>query len=140
MASSSRLFSSIARVGGISRLAARSFHTTTRNLAVKDIKTTAEFHELVSTTPKPVLVDCFAEWCGPCKAISPILEKLSDQAAFSETVDFVKFDVDALPDLAQELGIRAMPTFILYKDGEKVNELVGANPPALLKLIEGYAK
>ncbi|KAI5463487.1 thioredoxin-like protein [Mariannaea sp. PMI_226] len=135
------MFSTIARSGLISsRLAARSFHTTARNLAVKNITTTEEFKKLVSTTPNAVLVDCFAEWCGPCKAISPILEKLSNEPAFSETIDFVKFDVDELRDLAAELGIRAMPTFILYHGGKKVDELVGANPAGLLKMIQTYAK
>ncbi|KAJ3522381.1 hypothetical protein NM208_g12882 [Fusarium decemcellulare] len=132
-----RPISQAARSGAVS-FASRPFHTSSARLAVKDIKTTKEFAELVSTTPKAVLVDCFATWCGPCKAISPILTKLSDDPAF-QSVEFVKFDVDELPDLTAELGVRAMPTFFIFKDGNKVNEMVGADPAGLKRLIEKYA-
>jgi thioredoxin 1 len=77
---------------------------------------------------EPIVLDCFAEWCGPCKAIAPKL------AEFSETypqAKFYKIDVDKLSEVAAELGVRAMPTFMLFKDGQKVGDVVGANPPAL---------
>ncbi|RSL84438.1 hypothetical protein BHE90_002799 [Fusarium euwallaceae] len=118
--------------------ASRPFHSSAARLAVRDIKTTAEFKELISTTDKAVLVDCFATWCGPCKAISPILSKLSDQPDL-QSVEFVKFDVDELPDLAAALGVRAMPTFFVFKDGKNVDELVGANPPVLEQLVRKHA-
>ncbi|CAG7561568.1 unnamed protein product [Fusarium equiseti] len=127
-----------ARSGAVS-FAARPFHTTAARFAVQDIKTTKEFKDLVSTTDKAVLVDCFATWCGPCKAISPILNKLSEESSLSKSIDFVKFDVDELPDLTGELGVRAMPTFFVFKGGEKVDELVGANPQALQKMLAKYA-
>ncbi|KAH8173439.1 thioredoxin domain-containing protein [Sarocladium implicatum] len=115
--------------------APRRFHASSYNYAVHDVKSKEEFAEALK---KPVVVlDCFAEWCGPCKAISPILQKLSDDPA-NQDIHFVKIDVDELPQLSAELGIRAMPTFIFFKDGEKSKELVGANPPALQKLVEAH--
>ncbi|KAI9158218.1 Thioredoxin Asp [Paramyrothecium foliicola] len=94
--------------------------------------------EFAEALKKPaVLVDCLAEWCGPCKAMSPILSKLSNDAQ-NKGIHFVQFDVDQLPELTQELGVRAMPTFMIFKDGKKVDELVGANPPKLAELLAKY--
>lgn len=62
--------------------------------------------------------------------------RASEEAEFKDKVHFVKFDVDELPELSQELGIRAMPTFLFYKDGQKVDEMVGANPPMLLQNLK----
>ncbi|KAK7403962.1 thioredoxin trx1 [Neonectria punicea] len=144
MASSTRFIrpiSSIARSGHVVPRAfiSRPFSTTVPNQVVKDIKSSKEFRELVYSTSKAVLVDCFATWCGPCKAISPVLEKLSDDPAFSNSIDFIKIDVDDLPELSSELGIRAMPTFMIFKNGEKADELVGANPPVLLKMLQKHS-
>jgi len=80
-----------------------------------------------------VVLDCFATWCGPCKVIAPQVVKFSDKYPSAK---FYKLDVDDVPDVAQELGIRAMPTFLLFKKGEKVGEVVGANPKALEAAIE----
>lgn len=86
---------------------------------------------------EPVLVDFFATWCGPCKAISPQIEKLS---IAHENVKFFQVDVDKVADVAAENGISAMPTFLFFKNGEKVETVRGANPPAiqtgLAKLLE----
>lgn len=82
-----------------------------------------------------VVVDAFATWCGPCKAIAP---KIEDYSRDYPDVKFIKFDVDESPDIAQELGIRAMPTFLLFKGGEKVEEVVGANPAAIEAAIQKH--
>ncbi|KAL4747368.1 thioredoxin [Aspergillus terricola var. indicus] len=92
------------------------------------ITSKAEFQEKVLNAKGPVVVDCFAEWCGPCKAIAPAVEKFAQNYT---DASFYQIDVDELSEVAAELGIRAMPTFLLFKDGEKVQEVVGANPPAL---------
>ena len=73
---------------------------------------------------KDVVVDFFAEWCGPCKQIAPIFEELSKE---HHNIKFCKVDVDTCADLAGSCGVRAMPTFHFYKGGEKVSEVVGAN-------------
>ncbi|KFH45188.1 Thioredoxin-like protein [Hapsidospora chrysogenum ATCC 11550] len=120
------------------RQTARPFHSTAPRRVVHDVKSIDEFNSIIEKEPK-VLVDCFAEWCGPCKAIAPILSQLSDHVEVKDKVHFVKFDVDQLPDLGQELGIRAMPTFIFFEDGKKVDEMVGANPPVLMNRVRSFA-
>nr|AAB24444.1 thioredoxin [Aspergillus nidulans, Peptide, 109 aa] [Aspergillus nidulans] len=95
---------------------------------VPPITSKAEFQEKVLNAKGFVVVDCFATWCGPCKAIAPTVEK------FAQTytdASFYQIDVDELSEVAAELGIRAMPTFLLFKDGQKVSDVVGANPGAL---------
>jgi len=79
------------------------------------------------------VVDAFATWCGPCKTIAPILVGYSKKY---EAAKFYKIDVDELPDIAQELGIRAMPTLFLFKGDEKVETVTGANPPAIEAMIK----
>lgn len=64
--------------------------------------------------------------------------RASEAAEFKDDVHFVKFDVDELPELSRELGVRAMPTFLFFKDGEKTDEIVGANPPALLQVMRKH--
>ena len=85
---------------------------------------------------KIVVIDFFATWCGPCKVIAPAIAKMSTEDAYSDKVMFYKIDVDEVPEVAQELGIRAMPTFAIFKNGEKVDEVVGANERALRSKID----
>ena len=74
-----------------------------------------------------------ATWCGPCKTIAPRIVAMSKDFPSAR---FYKLDVDEVPDVAQELGVRAMPTFMVFKKGEKVGEVVGANEKALLALVQ----
>lgn len=90
------------------------------------------FQEAINSD-KLTVVDAYAEWCGPCKAIAP---KIEDFSKTYDDVNFIKFDVDDDPQVAQELGVRAMPTFFFFKNGEKVQEVVGANPPAIEAAIK----
>ena len=74
-----------------------------------------------------------ATWCGPCKVIAP---KIVEMSKVYPDARFYKLDVDELPDVAQELGVRAMPTFFVFKNGEKVGEVVGANEKSLDALVK----
>ncbi|NOZ33020.1 MAG: thioredoxin [Alphaproteobacteria bacterium] len=88
----------------------------------------------------PVLVDFWAEWCGPCKAIAPILEEISTEMA--EKVKIVKLNVDENPGIAAQYGIRSIPTMILFKNGAAADMKIGAGEPkaALVKWLEGHAE
>jgi len=83
-----------------------------------------------------VIIYYRADWCGPCKFVAPVFQRLSNEYA---GVAFYSVDVDSTPDIAQEVGIRAMPTFIAFKDGEKFGDLVGANSPGLIQLAHRLA-
>ncbi|KAJ8130225.1 hypothetical protein O1611_g3403 [Lasiodiplodia mahajangana] len=102
-------------------------------MVVHNIETKAAFEEAVKTN-QVVIVDAFATWCGPCKAIAPIVAKLSNEEQFKDFF-FAKIDVDDLPELSQELGITAMPTFVAFKDGEPSGKVIGANPKAIQDLV-----
>ncbi|QMW41944.1 hypothetical protein G4B11_005268 [Aspergillus flavus] len=104
---------------------------------VVKIESKKDFQEKVIESKDLVVLDCFAEWCGPCKAIAPQLARLSEEYTGAK---FYKIDVDDLSEVAGELGVRAMPTFLFFKDGMKVNEVVGANPPALVAGVQSLVK
>ncbi|KAG8912910.1 hypothetical protein FRC01_004838 [Tulasnella sp. 417] len=72
--------------------------------------------------------------CGPCRIISPVFEAHSQSGKYG-AVEFYKLDVDGVPDASEEAGIRAMPTFMVFKDGQKIDELVGASPERLETLL-----
>jgi len=118
---------------GFSMRMSFAISSTLPKMGVKHFKDIDEFKQVIGSGT-PILIDFTAAWCGPCKVISPIFEKLSDEAS-SATVEFYKVDVDEQADIAQELGIRAMPTFKLFKDGQEVETLVGAAPQKLQELI-----
>ncbi|WP_031173633.1 thioredoxin [Streptomyces durhamensis] len=103
-------------------------------MSVTPITSLTQFKEIINGS-KPVIIDFWAVWVGPCRAIGPVLEELSNDPGNSG-VDFCKVDVDAQEDIAREVGINAMPTFLVFKDGVKVGELVGANPEGLKQLVQ----
>jgi thioredoxin 1 len=92
--------------------------------------TDATFDEVVGSSDKPILVDFWAEWCGPCKMIAPILEELADEQ--SERFSIGKLDVDANVATATKFSVMSIPTLLLFKDGEVVARLVGAKPKGAL--------
>ena len=91
----------------------------------------SDFDALVLKSDKPVLVDFWAEWCGPCKMIGPSLEEISDE--LGEQVQIVKLNIDDHPDTPAKYGVRGIPTMILFKGGEIADTKVGAAPKAQLK-------
>jgi len=83
-----------------------------------------------------VLVDCWAEWCGPCRMVAPVLDELSTEL---KDVKIMKLNVDFNQKTAQELGIQSIPTLLLYKDGQLVDKAIGALPkPQIKKFIENH--
>ena len=83
----------------------------------------ANFEELVLKSDKPVLVDFWAEWCGPCRMLGPIIEDLSDE--FADKAIIGKVDVDSNQQFAAQFGVRNIPTVLVFKDGEMVYRQVG---------------
>lgn len=97
-------------------------------LAVTDASFEADV--LQASHTKPVMVDFWAEWCGPCRAVSPILDKIAEEN--SEKLSIVKVDVDANLETAEKYGITSIPAMYVFKDGEVVKRVIGAKPkPAL---------
>ncbi len=90
-------------------------------MAVIELKK-ENFNEILKNAEKPVLVDFFAEWCGPCKMLTPVVHELAEE---NNDVVFAKVNVDNEPDIAGQFGIMSIPTLILFKNGEKVAVSVG---------------
>ena len=91
--------------------------------------TSENFESEVLNSEKPVLVDFWASWCGPCRMIGPVLEKI---AAEVQTIKIGKVNVDEQQDLAGKFGVMSIPTLILFKNGQPVNKSVGAKSKAAL--------
>ncbi len=104
-----------------------------------NVVTDSTFQEQVveASKTKPVLVDFWATWCGPCKMLSPLVEELAGEK--SEQLNVAKIDVDENQAVSSQFGIMSIPTLILFKDGKPVKQLVGYMPKArLLSQIEEY--
>ncbi len=89
------------------------------------------FEEDVLNASKPVLVDFWAEWCGPCRMVGPVVDELAGE--FEGKAKVGKVDVDNNPEVSAKYGIRSIPSLLIFKDGEVVDQIVGAVPKSQLK-------
>jgi thioredoxin 1 len=102
-------------------------------IMVKHLESMDDFNTMLETSKtKLVVVDFTATWCGPCKYIGPIFEKLAEE---NPDIEFVKVDVDEADDVAAHCGVRAMPTFQFFRNGEKIEEMMGADQNKLAALV-----
>lgn len=93
--------------------------------------TDATFHEVVLASDKPVLVDFWADWCGPCKQMAPVLDKLAEE--HGDKIEVVKLNTDQNPNTPREYNVMSLPTMNVYKGGEVVKQLIGAKPKRVLE-------
>ena len=101
-------------------------------MAVIEIKNT-NFQQEVMNSDKPVLLDFWASWCGPCRMVSPIVDEIAEER---QDIKVGKVNVDEQPELAAQFGVMSIPTLVVMKDGKIVNQVVGARPKAqILSLL-----
>ena len=104
---------------------------------MSDAVTEASFEQEVLKSEKPVIVDFWAEWCGPCHAVAPVLDRIVEER--SDEVKLVKVNIDEEQGLAMRYGIASIPTIVLFKDGEPAAAAIGAQPKQALEKSLGLA-
>lgn len=95
----------------------------------------SDFEDKVINSDQPVLVDFYADWCGPCKMIAPFLTELADE--FQGRVKIAKLNVDQNVQAASRYGVRSIPTLILFKNGQQTEMTVGADPTKIRQMVSG---
>lgn len=91
-----------------------------------------EFDEKIKSSTKKVVIDCYAEWCGPCKMLSPIIDELASE---NDSYNFYKLNVDEAGDIAEKYGIMSIPTLLIFENGELKDTLIGFRSKEELKAI-----
>jgi thioredoxin 1 len=109
----------------------------TREGTMASAVTTSTFDVEVLESEQAVIVDFWAEWCGPCHAVAPVLDQIAAERA--SDVKLVKVNIDEEPDLARRYGVMSIPTIILFKDGEPAAAAIGAQPKSMLERNLGLA-
>ncbi|MFY9553970.1 MAG: thioredoxin [Blastocatellia bacterium] len=106
------------------------------NKSVKEVSDSSFKHEVLESE-KPVLVDFWAAWCGPCRMLAPTIEAIAEQ--YSESAAVVKLNVDDNPSTAEAYSIKSIPTLILFSSGKEVERVIGAaNKEAISRMIQKY--
>jgi thioredoxin len=100
--------------------------------------TTQDFQTEVLDSAKPVLVDFWAEWCGPCHAVAPVLDRIVEERG--DDLKLVKVNIDEEQELAQRYGVMSIPTMILFRDGEPAAAAIGAQPKGAIERSLGLAE
>jgi thioredoxin 1 len=100
--------------------------------------TTATFETEVLKSEKPVIVDFWAEWCGPCHAVAPVLDKIADERG--EELRLVKVNVDEEQELMIRYGVQSIPTIVLFRDGEPAAAVIGAQPKGAIERALGLSE
>ena len=111
----------------------RCLFSTNKDDAVINLNKIEEFDSVVKNSQIPVMVDFYADWCGPCKMLTP---KLIEKQNELKTFKLVKVNVDNHQELAEKFDVQGIPHVLLFKNGQKVSEFVGMNPDSLTKMIK----
>lgn len=96
-----------------------------RTVTMKEIRNTQELSDLIHGGSKVQLIDFYAEWCGPCKVLLPVVEEISAQYKEADEVEIVKVNIEVGSDVAQKYGVRSVPTMVWLKEGEEADRKVG---------------
>jgi len=119
-------------------IATRKYGSGERVSGVAEAVTEATFEQEVLKSDKPVIVDFWAEWCGPCHAVAPVLDRIVEERAGA--VKLVKVNIDEEMALAQKFSISSIPTIMLFRDGQAAATAVGAYPKASLERLLGLSE
>ncbi len=113
-------------------LSKRMFCSVKDEFTIINLLEGKDFDEIISKSKVPVVVDFYADWCGPCKRLAPVIEKKQNE---KKNFKLVKVNIDNHQDLAEKYDVQGIPFVVLFKNGEKVSSVVGFNEPSLDKML-----